>query len=125
MKRREIRTEKAERERDNLLARIHRDGGDYINVHGLDKALKDADAIVARLYAERDELREEIETWQSFFASCRTKECEALIIVLHHIRKNKITNGIAKQIRDIEDERILTELAEEAQKYDKNRARKR
>lgn len=38
--------------------------------------------------------------------------------VLHRIREDKITDGIAKQIRDIENEQILKELAEEAQKYD-------
>jgi len=31
----------------NLLARIHRDGGHYIEQHGLDKALEDAEAQVA------------------------------------------------------------------------------
>jgi hypothetical protein len=30
----------------NLLARIHRDGGHYVERHGLDKALEDADAKV-------------------------------------------------------------------------------
>ena len=35
----------------NLLARIHRDGGQYVKQHGLDKAFADADAIVAELYA--------------------------------------------------------------------------
>ena len=35
----------------NLLARIHRDGGQYVRQHGIDKAFADADAIVAGLYA--------------------------------------------------------------------------
>ena len=35
----------------NLLARIHRDGGQYVRQHGLDKAFADADVIVAELYA--------------------------------------------------------------------------
>lgn len=38
----------------NLLARIHRDGGHYLAQHGLDKAVADADAIVARLHADAD-----------------------------------------------------------------------
>lgn len=32
----------------NLLARIHRDGGHYVEQHGLDKALEDADAQVVK-----------------------------------------------------------------------------
>ena len=35
----------------NLLARIHRDGGQYMKQHGMDKAFADADAIVAELYS--------------------------------------------------------------------------
>ena len=35
----------------NLLARIHRDGGQYVRQHGMDKAFADADRIVAELYA--------------------------------------------------------------------------
>ena len=36
----------------NLLARIHRDGGHYTEAHGLEKAVADADVIVARLFAK-------------------------------------------------------------------------
>ena len=32
----------------NLLARIHGDGGHYVEQHGLDKALEDADQLVAK-----------------------------------------------------------------------------
>lgn len=39
----------------NLLARIHRDGGHYTERHGLEKSVADADAIVARLLAEAAE----------------------------------------------------------------------
>ena len=35
----------------NLLARIHRDGGHYVEEHGLDKALEDADAKVVQWLA--------------------------------------------------------------------------
>lgn len=55
------RAEKAEHERDDLLARIHRDGGHYAVEHGVDQALADADKIVADLFGERDELRAENE----------------------------------------------------------------
>lgn len=36
----------------NLLARIHRDGGHYQAEHGNDKAIRDADLIVAETYAK-------------------------------------------------------------------------
>jgi hypothetical protein len=39
----------------NLLARIHRDGGHYEYRHGTNKAVADADDIVARLNMEKDE----------------------------------------------------------------------
>jgi hypothetical protein len=35
----------------NLLARIHRDGGHYVETHGLDKALEEAEARVVRWIA--------------------------------------------------------------------------
>jgi hypothetical protein len=45
----------------NLLARAHRDGGHYIDEHGLSKAVKDADERIAEAYAERDVLIAEVE----------------------------------------------------------------
>lgn len=39
----------------NLLARIHRDGGHYTESNGVDKSARDADKIIAALFAERDE----------------------------------------------------------------------
>lgn len=51
------RLEAAERQRDDILARIHRDGGHYIEHHGVEKAVADADEIVAKLFSERDALR--------------------------------------------------------------------
>lgn len=42
----------------NLLARIHRDGGHYEAEHGVDKAVRDADRLVAEIYAERDAMKE-------------------------------------------------------------------
>lgn len=39
----------------NLLARIHRDGGHYVEEHGLDKALEDADAKVVAWLALSDD----------------------------------------------------------------------
>jgi hypothetical protein len=38
----------------NLLARIHRDGGHYIEQHGLEKALEDAGAKVVQWLARDD-----------------------------------------------------------------------
>jgi Co/Zn/Cd efflux system component len=40
----------------NLLARIHRDGGHYLELYGLEKAVIDADAMVARLHCLDDEV---------------------------------------------------------------------
>lgn len=63
------RLEEAEADRDTfreytsgLLARIHRDGGHYEADHGTSKAVNDADAIVARIYAsDAESLRAELE----------------------------------------------------------------
>jgi len=51
--------------RSNLLCRIHRDGGHYLSAHGLDKAVDDADTIVAETYAERDGLKDAIKQLRS------------------------------------------------------------
>jgi hypothetical protein len=40
----------------NLLARIHRDGGHYLEEHGLDKALEDADAQVVQWLTMQERL---------------------------------------------------------------------
>jgi hypothetical protein len=46
----------AERQRDNLLARIHRDGGHYTERHGVERSCHDADLRVAEAYGRIDEL---------------------------------------------------------------------
>lgn len=48
----------ASRHLSNLLARIHRDGGQYEAEHGIDKAVADADDKVARLNAMTDVARD-------------------------------------------------------------------
>ena len=53
----EWRCKKLEANLRNLLARIHRDGGHYVEQHGLDKASADAETIVGKLL-------EELEEWQ-------------------------------------------------------------
>jgi hypothetical protein len=53
--------EKTELQRDNLLCRIHRDGGHYLQSHGIDKACADADVIVATMNAEADTNKEKLE----------------------------------------------------------------
>jgi hypothetical protein len=45
----------------NLLARIHRDGGQYHAAHGTEKAVSDADRISAERTGQIDELRAEVE----------------------------------------------------------------
>jgi hypothetical protein len=51
---------RCKRDLKNLLARIHRDGGQYVAEHGQDKAVADADLIVADLNADRDSLAQRI-----------------------------------------------------------------
>jgi hypothetical protein len=46
---------KTEQTLGNLLARIHRDGGHYIEEHGMDKAVTDADAKIVRWLSRDDE----------------------------------------------------------------------
>lgn len=45
----------------NLLARAHRDGGHYIEQHGLEKAAEDADLRIAEAFAKRDQMKAEVE----------------------------------------------------------------
>ena len=49
-----------ERERDNLLARIHRDGGHHTDAVGLVQSLADADKKVAMMNSENDQLKAEV-----------------------------------------------------------------
>lgn len=49
--------QKLEQQRDDLLARIHRDGGHYAEENGIDKAIDDAHIKVAELYLQRDEYK--------------------------------------------------------------------
>lgn len=51
-----IKIEELQRHVGNLLARIHRDGGQYQHEHGIEKAVADADKIVADLFSHIDEL---------------------------------------------------------------------
>lgn len=39
----------------DLLAVIHRDGGQYSDKYGIDKSCADAESIVSRLFQEQDE----------------------------------------------------------------------
>lgn len=50
----------AERQRDDLLARIHRDGGDYTEEHGVAKSCADAHIAWAALMSERDALSSQV-----------------------------------------------------------------
>lgn len=47
-------TARVKKQLSNLLARIHRDGGHYEVKHGTDKAVEDADLIVAKMNAAAD-----------------------------------------------------------------------
>lgn len=53
--------QKLEQQRDDLLARIHRDGGHYAEENGIDKAIDDAHIKVAELYLQREELLAELQ----------------------------------------------------------------
>jgi hypothetical protein len=62
-----------ERQRDNLLCRIHRDGGHYIHDHGIRQALCDADEKVAILNAESDTWSQRLkdaEKWMRHLDGC-------------------------------------------------------
>ncbi len=52
------RAEKAEAERDNLLAIIHQDGGHHTGEVGISQSVSDAHATWAHIVAERDRYRE-------------------------------------------------------------------
>jgi len=56
---------RAERDLGNLLARIHGDGGQYQAEHGTEKAVADADSMVARAFADRHELLAERDRYRA------------------------------------------------------------
>jgi|GEM_PF-1808032 len=53
--------DRVERQLNDLLAIIHRDGGHYTGQHGITKAIADAHATWAEVVRERDEARAEVE----------------------------------------------------------------
>jgi hypothetical protein len=55
------RAEKAERHLQNLLARIHRDGGHYTGEHGIEKAAEDAEKIVVATMHQSAAMRAALE----------------------------------------------------------------
>jgi len=66
--------ERAERDRNNLLARIHRDGGHYHQQHGTDKAVADAHEIVAQLFVDRVVLADEVRACR-YIDNCEPHTC--------------------------------------------------
>lgn len=62
----------------NLLARIHRDGGQYTEEHGLDKSVADANARVATLNADKGDLVEQLERVAAERAAAKAavQQCE-------------------------------------------------
>jgi hypothetical protein len=56
----------------DLLARAHGDGGQYIDGHGLRKAVEDAHVRIAEAYMERDALRTEVERLRPVYAAALT-----------------------------------------------------
>lgn len=53
--------DEARQQRNDLLARIHRDGGHYTGRVGIEQSMEDAHEKVATAYGERDEARAEVE----------------------------------------------------------------
>ena len=52
----------------NLLCRIHRDGGQYIQEHGWRKAIDDADAICEKMNAREDSRKADRNSYAGIFA---------------------------------------------------------
>lgn len=79
----------------NLLCRIHRDGGHYIEAHGIEKAYEDADLIVATLNCDSDEHAEAVQRAREG----AIEECAKY----HDERADKFAKRLARQAgrRDI------------------------
>ena len=87
----------------NLLARIHRDGGHYTDLHGIEKSCAEADKVVAAAFALIDEKSQLLEIKNSRIAELteelarKDEEIAGLI---------KADNGKMKaRIRELEGER--------------------
>lgn len=63
----------------NLLARIHRDGGHYQGKHGTEKAVADADSIVANLFVDLDDARAEAKKYHDALVARHGGEPIALL----------------------------------------------
>lgn len=70
------RIEKVTKQLDTLLCYIHRDGGQYLEEHGRDKAYEDAILIICEWRDSKDILEKEISTLQNLVPYLGDGSCD-------------------------------------------------
>ena len=107
----------AERQRNDLLARIHRDGGHYVEEHGVEKACLDADLKVAEAYGRIAELENDVALLEKHAEKLRidTLKVEALrerdVLLVEKERLTESNHNLRTEIRVLTQERDKVERA--------------
>lgn len=96
----------------NLLCRIHRDGGDYIEEHGWEKAEADADLIVSQLNMEHDTQQKKVDALESEVRSMNEAHDVAQRAYLSVFREYKALK-VSLSLKDAVIERLLAQQKKE------------
>ena len=92
-----------------MLARAHRDGGHYIDEHGLGKAVEVAHERIADAYMERDALRAEVKALEdaAHRSRCDLLDAQTEVDRLKHANASLIPGGmmVATEIECLRVER--------------------
>lgn len=95
--------DEARRHLGNLLARIHRDGGHYEAKHGTEKAVKDADYIVAQLYTDADTAKGLLNRFSRGEDNTAILESHVVLLKYHKDMASRLREALTQVVVDIND----------------------
>ena len=88
-----------------LLARIHRDGGQYTQEHGIEKSVQDADLIVAEVYSKILQLETDLRVITGLYADAvkrnvlLTERLESRMVDLTPEQRDTLHKTLIRSVR--------------------------